>query len=766
MQIILFLSVLLAVVSGVMSKGFIHQSQRYRGPYFSRPQNNAISSYQPSSGRNVLCRYGAFRRDCCYGWKRNEVGKCTPICEDECVHGVCVGPNRCKCESGWTGPTCSQDYNECSVRPCQHRCMNTPGSYRCYCDHGFLLLNDGRTCTRDDRCYSTRCAFGCVQYEDGFNCFCPDGLRITADGLMCEDIDECAEGTANCPRGRRCSNTYGNYLCLCQEGYKFQYVNGKLACVDDNECAANRGKCDANAYCQNLSGGYRCVCNTGYVGTGERCLPLSLDTCADKPCFEGVRCTNIRIDVNSLDYDSGEPAKRYECGPCPPGFEGTDGINCEARNVDVTILVLEQVGGAPVSGARIRTYDIRQGGDAALNEVFTQLNGVAKIPVPNDASIIVVASKPGHPTTSTSFDVRNNENNLVTLTLTNYNDGVVFPYPLPTTRTFSFSDPNAGTLEVEIPTGGLNMTQGPVSIDVLTVDLSEPDNSKSVPELNVHTGDGEEADKLAALAVAEIAVTEPGSNSKVDLTEAATIRIPVSERFASVQVGDEVPAWYFDEAIGLWVQSGMGTIEESSDGGLVWVYQTEHFTWWAAAFPWPVTQIVTVHTCFTEDCSTVAPNTSVVVWGVNFYYQLQLTTSEDGSALAIMQTLTRMRIIHACSGEFADYDITEDVTDIIFKVPDTANQGCQDPGDIQNGVRRGTGGFTYGAEVTYYCNPDYALHGSSRRVCMPCGDWSGYQPYCELEEYISSSVSSSSPGENTSPNKLFTEEPFEGSGDL
>ena len=46
-------------------------------------------------------------------------------------------------------------------------------------------------------------------------------------------MDECAEGIATCPRGRRCSNTYGNYLCLCQEGYKFQYVNGKLSCVGE-----------------------------------------------------------------------------------------------------------------------------------------------------------------------------------------------------------------------------------------------------------------------------------------------------------------------------------------------------------------------------------------------------------------------------------------------------------------------------------------------------------------------------------------------------
>ena len=43
------------------------------------------------------------------------------------------------------------DIDECAVgsnsHGCQHTCVNTPGSYRCECNSGFLLGNDQRSCT-------------------------------------------------------------------------------------------------------------------------------------------------------------------------------------------------------------------------------------------------------------------------------------------------------------------------------------------------------------------------------------------------------------------------------------------------------------------------------------------------------------------------------------------------------------------------------------------------------------------------------------------
>ena len=38
------------------------------------------------------------------------------------------------------------DINECINNYCHHNCNNTEGSYYCYCDTGYELLNDNITC--------------------------------------------------------------------------------------------------------------------------------------------------------------------------------------------------------------------------------------------------------------------------------------------------------------------------------------------------------------------------------------------------------------------------------------------------------------------------------------------------------------------------------------------------------------------------------------------------------------------------------------------
>ena len=40
------------------------------------------------------------------------------------------------------------DTDECQgSHGCDHRCVNTHGSFRCGCNHGFLLKGDKRTCS-------------------------------------------------------------------------------------------------------------------------------------------------------------------------------------------------------------------------------------------------------------------------------------------------------------------------------------------------------------------------------------------------------------------------------------------------------------------------------------------------------------------------------------------------------------------------------------------------------------------------------------------
>ncbi|XP_014584246.3 epidermal growth factor-like protein 6 isoform X2 [Equus przewalskii] len=233
------------------------------------PRDHGLSApaFQPG-----VCRYGS-KLACCYGWRRSSKGVCEAMCEPGCKFGECVGPNKCRCFPGYTGKSCSQDVNECGVkpRPCQHRCVNTHGSYKCFCLNGYMLMPDA-TCANSRTCAMTNCQYRCEDTEEGPRCVCPSsGLRLAPDGRACIDIDECASGKAVCPYNRRCVNTFGSYYCKCHVGFKLKYISGRYDCVDVNECAVNTHTCSLYANCLNTQGSFKCRCKQGYKGNGLQC---------------------------------------------------------------------------------------------------------------------------------------------------------------------------------------------------------------------------------------------------------------------------------------------------------------------------------------------------------------------------------------------------------------------------------------------------------------------------------------------------------------
>ncbi|XP_061839880.1 nephronectin a isoform X6 [Nerophis lumbriciformis] len=195
----------------------------------------------PSNG---LCRYGD-RVNCCWGWMPGPRGQC-------------------------------QHLNECGLkpRPCKHRCMNTYGSYKCYCLNGYMLMPDG-TCGNLRSCGMANCQYGCEVLKGEVRCQCPSpGLQLAPDGRTCVDVDECATGLAVCPRCRKCINTFGSYICKCHDGFDLQYIKGKYQCIDVDECSLDPSRCSSLATCYNTRGSYKCKCKNGYRGTGHDCKPI------------------------------------------------------------------------------------------------------------------------------------------------------------------------------------------------------------------------------------------------------------------------------------------------------------------------------------------------------------------------------------------------------------------------------------------------------------------------------------------------------------
>ncbi|XP_068956701.1 epidermal growth factor-like protein 6 isoform X2 [Petaurus breviceps papuanus] len=163
--------------------------------------------------------------------------------------------------------------NECGLKPhpCKHRCVNTHGSYMCFCLSGYMLMPDG-TCSSSRTCAMTNCQYGCEDTKDEVRCLCPSaGLQLGPDGRACIDVDECSSGKVLCPYNRRCVNTFGSYYCKCHIGFELKYVNGRYDCVDINECTANTHKCSIHADCLNTQGAFKCTCRQGYKGNGLRC---------------------------------------------------------------------------------------------------------------------------------------------------------------------------------------------------------------------------------------------------------------------------------------------------------------------------------------------------------------------------------------------------------------------------------------------------------------------------------------------------------------
>ena len=97
-----------------------------------------------------------------------------------------VNAYECKCEDGFFGVFCEQDFQECESAPCGRGgwCVDGVNSYSCECAPGWSGDNCG---VNVDECESNPCLHSgtCQDLEHGFNSVCANSLgRSAVSGIL------------------------------------------------------------------------------------------------------------------------------------------------------------------------------------------------------------------------------------------------------------------------------------------------------------------------------------------------------------------------------------------------------------------------------------------------------------------------------------------------------------------------------------------------------------------------------------------------------
>ncbi|XP_063712546.1 fibulin-1-like [Symsagittifera roscoffensis] len=196
---------------------------------------------------------------------------------DECVLGTddcdessstcsnSEGSFNCDCKTGYetSGPNTCTDVDECDlgIDMCDDLCVNTVGSYLCFCQQpNQILLSDGFSCSTicllDSECNGP--SNGYCDSNHTRKCICVEGRQ----GSDCfSDVDECLSDNGQC--AQICMNTAGSFVCECRDGFEVDPLNS-FQCLDLNECDANLDSCQRNAICLNSVGSFSCLCKTGF----------------------------------------------------------------------------------------------------------------------------------------------------------------------------------------------------------------------------------------------------------------------------------------------------------------------------------------------------------------------------------------------------------------------------------------------------------------------------------------------------------------------
>ncbi|CAF3582391.1 unnamed protein product [Rotaria sordida] len=297
----------------------------YNGSY-CEIQINPCSYYSCGNGTSMITSPINCQCQCPYPYYGTlcQINVCQA---NPCLIGNCIANGNysyiCNCPVGfqYIMGVCV-DINECTTIPgiCANngRCLNSYGSYLCFCNSGFY----GTNCEIYEPCRSLPCINNGTCVSTGnypyWTCICP----ILYTGSRCEIIFlGCSSNP--CRTGTCISLPNGSYQCLCPS-----LMTGINCDIPLLPCSSN--PCLNNATCFTLSlTNYTCICPPLY--TGLQCS-IQILICSSNPCQGNSTCiVNPLTGVQTCQC----PPERYGVyceilSPCGsnPCIRGT----CQNRN--------------------------------------------------------------------------------------------------------------------------------------------------------------------------------------------------------------------------------------------------------------------------------------------------------------------------------------------------------------------------------------------------------------------------------------------------
>ncbi|XP_061589251.1 collagen and calcium-binding EGF domain-containing protein 1 isoform X1 [Cololabis saira] len=178
--------------------------------------NNISTTKYPcvkATGEVTTC----YRKKCCKGFKF-VLGQCIPEDYDVCAGAPCeqqctdhFGRVVCTCYHGYRydrerhrnreKPYCL-DIDECAdknMSGCSHICINSVGSYRCECEKGFYLEEDGKMCNKGEKAVHLFEECDNVMNAGGCSATCEDFLLIKMSVLQLKQKVALLSNSADIP---------------------------------------------------------------------------------------------------------------------------------------------------------------------------------------------------------------------------------------------------------------------------------------------------------------------------------------------------------------------------------------------------------------------------------------------------------------------------------------------------------------------------------------------------------------------------------------